>query len=244
MKTKVFGLLIGVLLIGSFIVGCGGGGSKSPTATATPTPTAVATATPTATPSGLLSDSFTASTLDATIWSNFAGGNSSVTIAADPTNSANNAAKLIGSGNSMYIWSVAGAAWTDYAYETKVYLDAASSAAFELCIRSSNSTNTCYGVQFFSGGTAYFFKRVNSARSYLGGTTAANTGLATSSVTGTWKKLKLVASGSSSVTLQLYVDDVLQATSTADTDNPITSGSVGAVAFNGATLYLDNVSVK
>ncbi len=237
MKTKVLGLLIGVLLIGSFIVGCGGGGSKSSTATPTPTPTAA--------PSGLLSDSFTASALDATIWSNYAGGSSSATIVADPTDSANKAAKLIGSGNnSMYIWSVAGAAWTDYAYETKVYLDAASSAAFELCIRSSDSTKTSYGVQFFNGGTAYFFKRVNNARIYLGGNTAANTGLATSSVTGTWKKLKLVVSGSSSVTLKLYVDDVLQATSTVDTDNPITSGGIGAVAFNGATLYLDNISVK
>jgi hypothetical protein len=241
-----------LVVIAASIAGCGGGSSSSPSPSASPTLSD-------------LNDDFE-STFNTTRW---ATANGTPTIVADPVDKTNHVLQIDAktAGKDVYCWSKT-ETLAPISLQLKARLTA--SGTLDIAFRAANSTKDCYGIQFFGGGSAYFYKCVGGNREYIGGTAGgsnniANTKLATSTLVDNWKTLKLVATTDATtkaVTLSLYTDGnntapfataayadkVGSDTSAAGGDgakgDPLTVGGVSIIAYNGATVLIDDVTVK
>lgn len=253
-STRAIVITCILILVLISIVGCGGSSNSGTTPITSSSPS------PSPSPSYLLSDDFE-SGFNTSVWTY---ANATPTVVSDPDNSANHVLQIDGaaSGKTAYCWSKDESV-APSSLQLKVRMTVAG--ALDIAFRATNSTKNCYGIQFFSGGSAYFYKMVGQTREYIGKTAAggntnvANTGLSTSSILNAWKTLKLVANtdASGAVTLALYVDGTLQKTATyadqaGDATNggtdgangdPLTVGGVAVIAYQN-TVLIDDVVLQ
>ncbi len=190
------------------------------TATATPTPTPSATATPTSTPSGsaLFTDDFESGT--SSNWTTTQGTWSVVT---DGTNA------LAQTSTSTEGRTSAGSqSWANYSVKADIKVDNYNSNRVLLCGRYKDGNNY-YAASLYKGSTLEIRKKVSGSS-----TTLVSKSL--SIPTGSYHTIAFEMIGS---TLNLYVDGILQLTTT---DSSMSSGAIGLIAMKSVAKY-DNIVV-
>lgn len=147
----------------------------------------------------------------------------------------------------LYAWGASFGPWANQTVTASIKPVAflSTSSKFGVCVRYTGTVNddaAGYCLMWLNEATpALEIVKKVSGNSTPNRLLKQSGGSIPAAATGIWKKLKFVASGSSTVTLTGYIDDV-QLIQTTDSSSPIASGYPGVVS-RGAQFNTDELSL-